>query len=136
MQCKSSPRPKKARISRSQFKAFFNMKGIAIAEWTASEPNGKSAILDRSADKMTRTREKETDGFCASDNALTAKQFLVNKKITVLEHPFYWPKLAPCYFYLFPKIESMLKGEDFPSTELYKLQNCFEQWQFVYSCVS
>lgn len=31
-------------------------------------PNGKSAILDRSADKITRTREKETGGFCASDD--------------------------------------------------------------------
>jgi hypothetical protein len=41
------------------------------------------------------------------------KQFLANKNITVLEHPPYLPDLAPCNFYLFPKIKSVLKGTHF-----------------------
>jgi hypothetical protein len=32
------------------------------------------------------------------------KQFLANHNITVLEHLPYSPDLAPCDFYLFPKV--------------------------------
>jgi len=76
-------------------------------------------------------------------NALSAKQFLANKNITVLEHPPYLSDLAPCDFYLFPKIKSVLKGTHFVSGEHVKakmteilnsltehdLQNRFEHWQ-------
>jgi transposase len=76
-------------------------------------------------------------------NALSVKQFLANKNITVLEHPPYSPDLLPCNFYLFPKIKSGLKGTHFVSVEHVKaktkeilnslmepdLQNCFEHWQ-------
>jgi transposase len=71
------------------------------------------------------------------------KQFLANKNITVMEHPPYSPDLAPCDFYLFPKIKSVLKGTYFLSVEDVKvqtteilnsltendMQNCFERWQ-------
>ena len=76
-------------------------------------------------------------------NALPVKQFLATTNITVLEHPPYSPDLAPCDFYLFPKIKSVLQGTHFVSVESVKakmagvlnslpeheLQNCFEQWQ-------
>ena len=47
----------------------------------------------------------------------SVKQFLGNTNITVLEHPPYSPDLAPCDFYLFPKIKSVLKGTHFVSAE-------------------
>ena len=76
-------------------------------------------------------------------NALSVKQFLATENIAVLEHPPYSPDLAPCDFYLFPKINSVLKGTHFVSVESVKaktvevlnslteheLRNCFEQWQ-------
>jgi len=76
-------------------------------------------------------------------NALSVKQFLANKNITVLQHPPYSPDLAPCDFYLFPKIKSVLKRTHFVLVENVKaktaeilnsltehdLQNCFEHWQ-------
>jgi transposase len=40
-----------------------------------------------------------------------------SQNITVLEHPPYSPDLAPCDFYLFPKIKSVLKGTHFLSVE-------------------
>jgi hypothetical protein len=60
----------------------------------------------------------------------------------VLEHPPYSPALAPCDFYLFPKIKSVLKGTHLVSVENVKaktaeilnslteheLWNCFEHW--------
>ncbi|KAG7170299.1 Mariner Mos1 transposase-like 5 [Homarus americanus] len=76
-------------------------------------------------------------------NALSVKQFLANKNITVLEHPPYLLDLTPCDFYLFPKIKSIIKGTNFVSvqevkantTELlnslteHDLRNYFELWQ-------
>jgi len=76
-------------------------------------------------------------------NALSVKQFLANKNITVIEHPPYSSDLAPCDFYNFPKITSVLKETHFVSVENVKaktaeilkiliehdLRNCFEPWQ-------
>ena len=59
------------------------------------------------------------------------------------KHPPYSPDLAPCDFYLFPEIKSVLKGAHFVSVENVKaktaeilnslteqdLRNCFEHWQ-------
>jgi len=63
----------------------------------------------------------------------------------VLEHPAYSPDLAPSDFFLFPKIEEILKGRHFDDTDdiddirsntmaalkaipQNHLQNCFEGW--------
>jgi len=51
------------------------------------------------------------------------KQFLANKNSTVLEHPPYSPDLAPCNFYSFPNIKSVLKGNHFVSEEHVKAKN-------------
>jgi transposase len=75
--------------------------------------------------------------------ALSVKQFLAEKQIAVLEHPPYSPDLAPCDFFLFPKVKSVLKGTRFASvTEVKKkmmellrqltddeLQHGFDQWK-------
>ena len=75
-------------------------------------------------------------------NALSVKTFLTKHKITLLEHTPYSPDLAPCDFFLFPKIKSALKGTRFEfvetvrakATELMNklsddLQHCFQQWK-------
>jgi transposase len=75
--------------------------------------------------------------------ALSVKQFLAEKQIAVLEYPPYSPDLAPCDFFLFPKVKSVLKGTRFASltevkkktTELLRqltddeLQHGFDQWK-------
>jgi len=45
--------------------------------------------------------------------ALSIREFLAKKNIAVLPHPPYSPDLAPCDFYLFPKLKSKLKGHHF-----------------------
>jgi len=74
--------------------------------------------------------------------ALSVREFLAAKQITVLEHPAYSQDLAPNNFFLFPKIKEILKGRHFddiddirsnttaalkaiPKTQF---QNCFEGW--------
>ena len=45
--------------------------------------------------------------------ALSVKQFLVLKEITMLHYPPYLLDLAPCNFFLFPKLKEILKGTRF-----------------------
>ena len=78
--------------------------------------------------------------------ALSIHQFLAERNIATLEHPPYFPDLAFfyfCYFFLFLKIKSVLKGthcSDINSIkmavmmELKKIpensfQECFELWK-------
>jgi transposase len=81
--------------------------------------------------------------------ALSVKQFLAEKQIAMLEHPPYSPDPAPCDFFLFPKVKSVLKGTRFASvTEVKKktkllrqltddeLQHGFDQWKIrMQQCV-
>ena len=45
-----------------------------------------------------------------SHSATIRKQFLAQRKVTVLDHPPYSPDLAPADYFLFPKVKSDLKG--------------------------
>jgi len=61
---------------------------------------------------------------------------------TALHHP-YSPDLAPCDFFMFPRMKRDLKGKRFQNVEelrekmmearktitLQEFQNCFEQWK-------
>jgi histone-lysine N-methyltransferase SETMAR len=163
----SSPRPKKARMSCSRFKAmlivFFDIQGIVMAEWVPScqtvNQHYYIEVLTKLRERVRRTKLRERvrrkrpelwqNGWilhqdnAPAHNALSVKQFLANKNITVTEHPPYSPDLAPCDFYLFPKIKLVLKGTNFLSVEDVKvktteilnsltendMQNCFERWQ-------
>ena len=49
----------------------------------------------------------------SAHTALSTKQFLVSKEITMLHHPPYSLDLAPCDFFLFPKLKGILKGTCF-----------------------
>ncbi|EZA49234.1 hypothetical protein X777_12493 [Ooceraea biroi] len=49
--------------------------------------------------------------------SLLVREFLNGKSITVLPHPPYSPDLAPCDFFLFPKLKSHLKGKHFRTIE-------------------
>jgi hypothetical protein len=77
-------------------------------------------------------------------NALSVTTFLAKHELPVMEHSPYSPDLAPCDFFLFPKIKSAPKGTHFKSidavkskaTEVMKklsekdLQHCYQQWKF------
>jgi len=71
------------------------------------------------------------------------KRYLAKNNIPVTEHPPYSPDLAPCDFFLFPKIKSALKGTRVESEDAVKakatqllngltqddLQHYFQQWK-------
>ena len=46
--------------------------------------------------------------------ALSIRQFLAERQVAVLDQPPYSPDLAPCDFFLFPKLKGVIKGTRFP----------------------
>ena len=58
------------------------------------------------------------DWFLQHDNApahmaLSVQQFLAKNNMTVIPHPPYSPDLAPCDFFLFPRMKGQMKGTSF-----------------------
>ena len=119
-------------MSLSKFKdmviVFFDIQGIVIAEWVPSGQKVNQQYYIEVLRKLReRVRRKRTElwrnvwilhqDYAPAHNALSAKEFLANKNITVLEHPPYSPDLAPCDFCLFPKIKTVLKGTHFMPVE-------------------
>jgi len=87
----------------------------------------------------------------SAHTALSVREFLATKQITVLEHPAYSPDLASSEFFLFPKIKEILKGGHFDDTDDIRsnttaalkaiprnqFQNCFEGWtRRWYRCIA
>jgi histone-lysine N-methyltransferase SETMAR len=154
----TSPRMKKARMSKSKFKAmlivFIDIKGIIFVEWV---PNGQPVnqyYYNEVLIKLKkRVRKKRPDlwknGWVLyQDNtpvhsAFSIHRFLTEKNISILQHPPYSPDLAPCDFFLFPKIKSLLKGTHFQTVDDVKIktaellkglternrQHFFQEWQ-------
>jgi len=74
--------------------------------------------------------------------ALSVREFLATKRVTVLKHPACSPDLAPNDFFLFPKIKEILRGRHFDDTDditsnttaalkaipQNQSQNCFAGW--------
>jgi transposase len=75
--------------------------------------------------------------------ALSVRKFLAKHSIPVVPHPPYSPDLAPCDFFLFPKLKSTLKGKLFQDVAEIQLnttlqlqaipkqayQTCTEKWK-------
>ena len=121
------PRPTKVRMTKSKTKVmlitFFDAQGIIYKEFV---PQGTTVnshyyldVLKRLCNRIRRVlpeRWTEKDFFLLHDNAPAhtagiVTQFLARKQIPVLQHPPYSPDLAPCDFFLFPKLKLHMKGE-------------------------
>lgn len=137
MHWKSPPRTKRARISKSKFKAmmmivFFDIHGIVYLHWVSEgltiSPYYCLHILSEFRERIKEKRPelwKDKSWILHHDSAPThfrssVKRFLAKYSIPVLDHPPYSPDLAPCNFYLFSKVKSALKGTRFESVEAVK----------------
>jgi histone-lysine N-methyltransferase SETMAR len=153
----NSPQPKKARMSRSQVKTmfvcFFDHKRIVHYEFTAQ---GQTVNQQCYLEVLTRLRESvrrkrpgiwpdkwilHHDNISAHDE-FRVREFMATNSIPNMEHPPYSPDLAPCDFWLFPKLKNSLKGQrlaylsdiqrnvktlqrGIPENDF---QDCFRQW--------
>ena len=88
------------------------------------------------------------DWFLHHDDApahttLSVRQFLAKNNMKVIAHPPYSPDLAPCNFFLFPRMKRQMKGKRFADVSEVKkktlevlnnisteeFQKCFQQWE-------
>jgi len=117
----TSPRPKNLRFQKSRVKnmlvIFFDWQGVIHKEF---DPEGETVnavyykgVMERLLNRIRRVRLgmcEPGDWFLLHDNAPShnatiVKQFLAQRKMTVLDHPPYSPDLAPADCFLFPKVK-------------------------------
>jgi len=100
---------------------FFDHKWIINYEFI---PKGQTVNQECYLEVLTRLRESvqrkrpglwSDKGIIHHENAsvhdaLRMCKFLAKNTITKMDHPPYSPELAPCNFWLFPKLKNALKG--------------------------
>jgi len=126
-----SPRPKKARQSRSMTKSMlivlFDIRRIVHHEFA---PQGQTvnagfycSVLRNLREDIRQKRPELWragnwllhDDNAPSHRALIMREFLAHNSIIALPQPPYSPDLAPYDFFLFPKMKLQLKGRRFDS---------------------
>ena len=115
--------------------------------------HGKSTVLSGNGDKVTGicSEEKTRTMACKwilhnrndpAHDGLRVLEFLAKNSITKMDHPPYSHDLAPCDFWLFPKLKNTLEGQmfaDLPDIQRNvktllrgipenDIQGCFRQW--------
>ena len=158
--CPLSPKAKKARQLRSKIKLML----IDVLRRERNRPHGVLATGSDSVNQhvykeilwrlLRSVREKRRELWqdnawllhqdnAPAHNALSIRQFLAERNVTVLNHPPYSPDLAPCDFFLFSKLKEVIEGVRFPDMEAIKkavttelkripkesFQECMEAWQ-------
>ena len=112
----TSPRPKKARMSKSKVKvmliAFFDVRGIVHKEFLPQGQTINQHIYKDILRRLMRSvREKRQELWdekswvlhhdnAPSHNALSIREFLAKNNIAVMDQPPYSPDLAPCDFFV------------------------------------
>jgi len=108
---------------------FFDIKGIVHKEFVPTGQTVNSGfyceVLRRLRENLRRHRPqfwRERTWLLHHDNApshtsVLTHYFLAKNKIAVIPHPPYSPDLAPCDFFLFPKLKLKLKGRRFDTIE-------------------
>lgn len=126
-----SPKPKKARMSKSKVKTmlivFFDSKGVVHKEFVPQGQTVNAAyyvdVLERLRKRVVRTRKDISATWqlhhdnAPCHNALRVREFLAKHQVPTVPHPPYSPDLAPADFFLFPRIKSALKGTRFSSID-------------------
>lgn len=127
----ASPRPKKARMSKSKVKSmlivFFDAQGVVHKEFvpTGQTVNGKfyAEVLERLRIRVRRVRREIADTWmlhhdnAPSHTSLIVRETLAKHNVATLPQPPYSPDLAPPDFFLFPRIKRSLKGHRFGTIE-------------------
>jgi len=122
----NSPRPKKARMSKSKIKSmpicFFDSQGIFHKEFA---PPGQTVnqtfyweVLERLRKNVARVRPGIARTWMLHHHnapchtAVSIKEFLAEKAFLWFLRPFS-PDLSPCDFFLFPRLKNHLKRRHF-----------------------
>ncbi|XP_039314693.1 protein GVQW3-like [Solenopsis invicta] len=121
----SSPRPKKARMSKSRIKTmlivFFDVRGIVHHEFVPTGTTVNAAfyleVLKKLKKRVTRCRSDIKNAWklhhdnAPSHSAFVVNDFLAKTHTPLVSQPPYSPDLAPADFFLFPRLKQGLKGK-------------------------
>lgn len=127
----SSPRQKKARMSKSRMKSmlivFFDAKGIVHHEFV---PTGQTVnaqfykeVLQRLNHRVARVRKEIRASWklhhdnAPAHTAFVVTAYLTKIGVTTFPQPPYSPDLAPADFFLFPRLKKNLKGKHLESVD-------------------
>ena len=118
-----------AKQNKSHVTAFFYSEGIVHHEYA---PDGQTITKEFYLEVLRHLREsvrrkqpekwRDGDWILHHDNAPAhtshlVQQFLAKHGTAQLQQPPYSPDLAPCDFFLFPRLKKVLKGHRFEATE-------------------
>ena len=124
-----SPRPKKARQSKSTHKLFFDSTGMIYMHWV---PTGKTVNKEyyvevlrssgrdsvrRGQHASNRVSDISTKTIAPVHNSILVTDYLTKMGIKTVPHPPYSPNIAPCDFWLFPKLKEKLRGCHYETIE-------------------
>ena len=128
----SSPRPRKACMHPSQVKVmlitFFDYQEMVHHEFVPQWQTVNQHFHKDSDSSCQKIRQKQRASWVGktwilhhknapAHTTLSVKQFLVSKEINTLHHPPYLLHLAPCDFFLFPRLKGILKGTCFQEVD-------------------
>ena len=121
-----SPRPKKARQIKSTHKLlmipFFDSIGMIYMHWVPTgQTVNKKYYVEVLREFRKRFRQKRPALFKSGQwhfnqdnttvhNSILVTDYLTKMGIKTVPHPPYSPDLAPCDFWLFPKLKENLRG--------------------------
>ena len=127
----TSPRSKILRFQKSRVKTtlviFVHWQGLIHKEFVPESETINTVHYEGVIEMLLNRIRHVRPGMCESGdrfllhdnapshNATIVKQFLAQRKVTVLDRPPYSPDLAPADYFLFPKVKSHLKGRLFDS---------------------
>ncbi|UYV78563.1 hypothetical protein LAZ67_16002005 [Cordylochernes scorpioides] len=146
---KSSPRHKKARMSKSRIKTmiivFFDIRGIVHCEFVPQGQTVNSAFYLEVLRRLTDIKDtvKLYHDNATSHTAFIITNFLARSNTPVIPHPPYSLDLAPCDFFLFPRLKREMKGKHWETVEniqhhvttflrsipVEEFQGAFQVWQ-------
>ena len=128
--------PKRRKVFKSKTKvmliAFFVVHGIVLAKFlphgqTINHHDYKNILrrLMRSVREKRRELWETRSWLLHHDNApfhkaVGIREFLTKNNMSVVEQPPYFPYLAPCDFFLFPKLKKVIKGTRFQDSKAFK----------------
>lgn len=156
---KDEPKPKKPRQSRSKIKTmlivFFDFQGVVHSEYLPTGQTANAAwyvqVLRNLRENIRRKRPelwKSQSWFLHHDNASIhtahlTRDYLVKNNVHVIPQAPYSPDMAPCDFFLFPKLKLPLRGKHFETIEAIKensqrelkaipkeaFEKCYNDWK-------
>lgn len=141
----------KKSVGKQMIACFFSKSGhlatVPLGEQKTVNSEWYTTICLPSVMEKIRVRRSKSHTILHHDNAAphTAKKtntFLCTKSVALMTHPPYSPDLAPCDFFLFPKIKGLMRGLNFTDANeavvvLNKYENdvpsnewasCFQKW--------